>query len=89
MKKVKLFFTATFLLLLTLATFAGRARWSTSGLYARSGSSSYTLLTGASLVGLTTTDTGAQCIVTGSGTFGLYTYVTGTGYKPVYSTSLW
>lgn len=89
MNKVKMFFVAASLLLITAGVFAGRARFTTITIYSSKTAGAYQpLASSAVLVDLTETQSGTQAKLTPSvaaGTYGLYYFVSGTTYAPLYT----
>lgn len=77
MKKVKAFFVAAALLLITIGVFAGKTKFVEQSVYYFNGGSTYVEIAGDPLSPLTTSGTN-NASITGTTSKGLYTYETST-----------
>jgi hypothetical protein len=90
MKKMKMFFVAAGLLLVTAGVFAGKAKFADSGLWGYNSTGGYKLLLPATSFpdDLTTSPTSTQASIIGaSGTYALYTNTGTNAYSGIYATN--
>jgi hypothetical protein len=88
MKKMKIFFAAAALTLVTAGVFAGRAKFADQGIYVSNGGSYVELSSTYSTIGLTTVGTEQALITDNSGVqYGVYTEVSSGVYTPLFAVS--